>query len=223
MWQPSVRVGGEVLAWVSKFKYLGSMFHDTSSLDFDLARRIQLAATAFRALERPFFRRHCIPLGTRMLVYTAMVVSVLLYGCEAWAPTAAQLHHLEVFHRQRLRLILGVRAADRLSNDALYQRCRSPPLLSLIERRQLLWLAHLCRMPDHRIAKQALYSTMAAPGRSRKVGRMCTNLCDWYQRLVRVHLNRQRLRAAGYSGRASWRDVCMDRSGMKQFLPSNRC
>lgn len=166
--RPGMLVSGTRLQWVDKFKYLGSIFHETSNLDCELNRRIQLAAAAFRALEKPFFRQRCIPLRTRSLVYTIMVASVLLYGCEAWAITLEQLHRMEVFHRCRLRMMLGIRLSNRVSNSALYRRCYSSPLQDMIDRRQLRWLGHLCRMPDDRLAKQALYCTLIAPGHTRR-------------------------------------------------------
>ena len=59
----------------------------------------------------------------RMQVYHAAVLQTLLYGCEAWAPSAAQLQQLAVFHHTCLRAMLGIHRSDRVRNDAVYQRC----------------------------------------------------------------------------------------------------
>lgn len=218
-WRPPVTVGGQELAWVSRFKYLGSMFHQGGSLAFDLARRIQLAAVAFRRLEKPFFRQRCIPIRMRMLVYTAMVTSVLLYGGEAWALSAAQLHHLEVFHRQRLRKILGIRLSDRIASREVYERCGSTTVEVMLARRQLRWLGHLGRMQDDRIAKQVLYSTMAAPGRSRRRGRPPPAVCAAYKRLVQLHLTRSQMRECGLPRGSTWHTVCQDRALYRNLCP----
>jgi len=212
VWRPEIRVAGQALTWVDRFKYLGGMFAEGGGLDIDLSRRVQLAAAAFRRLERPFFRQNCIPLGVRMAVYTVMVVSVLLYGGEAWALSAAQLYYLEVFHRQRLRMILGVRRADRMSNAQLLSRCRAASIKDMLERRQLRWVGHLARMDSSRIARQMLYSTMAGPGRRRRAGRKGAHLDDAYTRLVRQRLGRARLRAEGYPCGTTWWRVAQDRS-----------
>lgn len=219
VWQPPVSVYGKQLAWVSKFKYLGSMFSDTGDLDLDLARRIQLAAAAFRQLERPFFRQQCIPLRTRMLVYTAMVTSVLLYGAEAWALSNAQLHMLEVFHRQRLRMIIGVRLADRVPNIDLYSRSGSTTIAAIVACRQFRWLGHLGRMGDSRLAKQMLYSTMAGEGRTRKRGRQAPTLCRAYSDLAKQRVCRRRLRDHGLPVGTTWLQLCQDRSIWKLFSP----
>ena len=218
-WRPAISVGGVLLRWVGRFKYLGSMLDEWGSVGLDLARRVQLAAGAFRRLEKPFFRQKCIRLGVRMLVYKVMVASVLLYGCEAWPLARAQRDYLGVFHRQRLRMILGVRLADRVSNERLFELCRSEDVCVAIDRRQLRWLGHLGRMGVGRIAKQMLYCTLAAPGRRRARGRPPPNLCTAYQALVREHLGRDRLRAAGLPPGSSWLSLCQNRRVYEGLMP----
>ena len=210
-WRPPVLVGGQPLVWTERFKYLGSIFHCSGGLDAEIAHRMQLAAYAFRVLERSFFRQQSISIRARMAVYTSMVTSVLLYGSEAWSLTAAQLQHLEVFHHQRLRMILGVRWADRISTEQLLAKCKSSRIADMIARRQLRWLGHLGRMAHDRLALQVLHSTMGGPGRRRRVGRPAPNLCDAYDALVREHLGSSRLRAEGLSRNATWLDACKDR------------
>jgi hypothetical protein len=182
--KPPIAVGGHVLEWVDKFKYLGSIFDSNDSVDAEVSHRIQLAAAAFHRLLRPFFQQRCIPRITRITVYKVMVISVLLYGSEAWALTARQLERLEVFHRACLRRILGVRRRDHISNARLHDRSRTQPIADLLAWRQLRWLGHLGRMGDDRLAKQMLYTTMAGPGRRRRVGQPHTRLTDTYMHLV---------------------------------------
>ena len=117
--KPPICVEGHELAWVDSFKYLGSKFDSNGGVDAEVGHRIQLAAAAFNRLLHPFFQQRCIRRATRITVYKVMVVSVLLYGSEAWALTASQLERLEVFHRACLRRILGVRRLDRVSNAGL--------------------------------------------------------------------------------------------------------
>ena len=67
----------------------------------------------------------------RPLVCSAsrLVIMRMLYKTlqESWALSSAQLQQLEVFHRQRLRMILGIRHPDRVSNDELYRQCLPSP------------------------------------------------------------------------------------------------
>ena len=218
-WRPPVIAGGRPLAWVEKFKYLGSNFSSTGSLDTELARRFQLAGHAFRQLATPFFRQRCIPMKTRVSVYNSLVVAVLLYGSESWALTRAQLQRLEVFHRQRLRMILGVRFSDHVSNGDLYRRCAATPIATMLDRRQLRWLGHLGRMDADRVAKQALYCTMWQPGRSRRPGTQPPSLGSTYKGLVDRYLSAAELRRAGLGRRATWWSACQNRAMFRQFIP----
>ena len=218
-WRPPVIVGFQPLAWVEKFKYLGSIVSSTSSLDAELGRRFQLAGHAFRQLATPFFRQRAIPIRTRVHVYNSLVLAVLLYGAESWALSSAQLQQLEVFHRQRLRMILGVRLSDMVSSDELYRRCSAAPIATLLDRRQLRWLGHLGRMAAPRVARQALYCTMWQPGRSRRPGAQLPSLGRTYQSLVHRYLSATVLRRAGLGRHATWWNACQNRTAFNQFIP----
>lgn len=221
-WRPPITVRREELRWVDKFKYLGSVFESGGSLEGELARRISLATHAFHLHERHVFRQRCIPLRTRVHVYTSLVMSVLLYGSESWALSDAQLERLEVFHRSRLRAILGVRMSQRIPNTDLLARCRTDTIATLLARRQLRWVGHLGRMPDTRLAKMLLHSTMRAPGRARRLGRPRGGLCQAYTALINGHMTRaaisRRLGVDTPRGE-TWLDWCQSREFFRSLLP----
>ena len=220
VWKPIICVDGQPLNWVGSFKYLGSAFHENGGLDAELNRRIQLAALAFRQLQRPFFRQRCIAMCVRMQVYSCMVTSVLLYGSEAWALNESQLERLEVFHRRCLRNMLGVRMADHVSNEVLRGRCNASTVNTMLTRRQLRWLGHLGRMGDCRIAKQMLYSTMAMVGRRRRVGRQPVRLCTRYTALVEAHFSRAKLRGLTIPREdCNWLAICKNRQLYNSLCP----
>ena len=56
----------------------------------------------------PLFRKHRISIQTKINMYRALVVSVLLYGSEAWATTLADRRRLDVFHMRCQRRVLCV-------------------------------------------------------------------------------------------------------------------
>lgn len=192
--RPPIAVGGEHIEWVDAFSYLGSTIASAGSMAAEHARRIQLAAGAFRRLERPVLRQRVISLRARVRLYMVMVTSVLLYGCESWALTRAQLDQLEVFHRCRLRMMLGARRARHMSTAAVLERCGVSPIETLVHRKQLRWLGHLARMAPGRVAKRVLYGTWASG--IRRTGRQPAALPDTYADLVNRYLSAPALRAA---------------------------
>ena len=55
-------------------------------------------------------------------------MTVVKYGSEAWALQKAEEDLLNVFQRNCLRIVLGDRMNDRISNSRLYEKCGSIPL-----------------------------------------------------------------------------------------------
>ena len=64
---------------------------------------------------------------------------------------------LDVFQRNCLRIVLGTRLTDRISNSRLYEKCGSIPLSGAIMTERLGWLGHLLRMKDERLPKIVLF------------------------------------------------------------------
>ena len=69
------------------FTYLGSLITNDGSSSRDITPRIVKAASAMYRLSNPLFHKHRISIQTKINMYRALVVFVLLYGSEAWATT----------------------------------------------------------------------------------------------------------------------------------------
>ena len=150
-----------------------------------------------------------------MQIFNSTVLAALFYGCEAWAPDAHHLQRLHVFHNRCLRSLLGVCRADHISNASLFRRCGTAEARTLLARRQLRWLGHLGRMGDERIAKQALYCTMRAPGRTRHPGcgaqRLADHFADLASKVLPPPAQLRKLFPAA-RGQRNWHAVCQDRA-----------
>jgi len=79
-------VHGDVLQQVHEFTYLGSILRDDCSLDSEVEHGIKAASSAFGRLLHRVFINHNLTIPTKVAVYKAVCVSVLLYGCEGWTP-----------------------------------------------------------------------------------------------------------------------------------------
>jgi len=47
-------------------------------------------------------------MATKIAVYKAICVSILLYGCELWTPYRRHIKTLEAFHIRCLKSIIGI-------------------------------------------------------------------------------------------------------------------
>ncbi len=82
-------------------------------------------------------------------MYRVLVVSVLLYGSEAWATTLADRRRLDMFFDMRCqRRILRVFWQQHISNHSIRERTKQPTASSILRQPRLRWFGHLHRMPS---------------------------------------------------------------------------
>ena len=111
----------------------------------DISRRISLGYAAFNKYKKAW--SHKIPLSKRLLLYEALVVSVLMYNSSCWAAPKSVLEKLDVVHRRHLRSILNYRYPNIISNMNLYKRCNAEPLSARVDRSRWRMLGHVLRGP----------------------------------------------------------------------------
>ena len=154
-----IEIRGEKVERVKDFVYLGSALDERGSCGVKIERRIRLDLWRFNELRKPVWSQSSISVKTKMQIYEATVLSVILYGCETWTCTDKDYKRLNIFHTKRLRAILGKRK-DEISNKNLYSRTRSGPLENKIRKARLRWAGHVRRMEDKRIPKRVLFGEL---------------------------------------------------------------
>ena len=90
---------------MEEVKYLGSWIDRTGGDDVDVDRRITAASKAFGALSSCVFRSPAVTKRVKAVVYMVVVLTVLLYGCEAWGLTVKNWKKLQSFHMKCVRTI----------------------------------------------------------------------------------------------------------------------
>jgi hypothetical protein len=163
---PQFFVSGNELKTVPQFTYLGSVLTSECSLTDEILRRIALASAAFGKLSRRVFYNHDLTISTKRSVYQAVCLSVLLYGCESWAPYRHQVKKLESFHTRCLQRILGLHWWDRVPHTDIRRRMGVPTLEETLLQRQLRWTGHVIRQPASRLPRRVLYGELATGHRS---------------------------------------------------------
>ena len=175
----------------------------------DISRRISLGYAAFNKYKKAWSNK--IPLSKRLILYEALVVSVLMYNSSCWAAPKSVLEKLDVVHRRHLRSILNYRYPNIISNKNLYKRCNAEPLSVRVDRNRWRMFGHVLRGPVDGPAYSSLVfaiNTLQYPGR---VGRPQSNLFSLIQRDLRdrdMFLNNMNdllyLRNIAYN-RVNWR------------------
>ena len=143
----------------------------------DMERRCTLAYIAFKKYKAVWEQRPRISLATRLKIYEAQVVSVLMYDCSSWSVPRQTLNLLDVCHRKHLRNILNIRFPICISNATLYKRCNTTPLSERVARARWKMFGHILRSqtnaPAMMALKFAVSSSLEMKGRR---GRHQTNL-----------------------------------------------
>ncbi|XP_035699634.1 uncharacterized protein LOC118432212 [Branchiostoma floridae] len=163
----NIRLRGEVLETVKSFPYLGSFLSDDCTMQKDIDNRIRAAHAAFGRLSKRVFLNHDLSLQTKIMVFQAIVLSTLLYGCEVWVLYRRDVKKLERFQQQKLRAILKIKWQDRVSNEAVLLQAKLPSIETTMARHRLRWAGHVKRMPTTRLPRQILYSQLESGTRLR--------------------------------------------------------
>jgi hypothetical protein len=145
---------------VEHFKYLGSYLSRNCRDDHDVHSRIISAGNAFGSLRKSIFSSCNISTAAKHSVYTSVILSILLYGCECWSLTEQLLDRLRVFHNQCIRSMCRVTRKHtwehRISSAELRARIGLHPIEFYIYHRQLFWLGNVSRMDFSRLPRRML-------------------------------------------------------------------
>jgi len=145
-------VEGEPVEQVSNFLYLGAVISGDGTIERDLDVRIQKANLAFIQLYK-IWNSRTIKTPTKIRIYKAAVITILLYGAEVWNTTKKQMKRFEVFHQSSLRRILKIRWFYHVSNEEVLRRAGIKSIETFIGAARLRWFGHVVRMPDSRLPK----------------------------------------------------------------------
>jgi len=89
---------GNVIPVVDRAKYLGGMLSRDGTDRVDVDARIAAATRAFGSLSTLVFKSASVSPAAKWGAYVALVLSILLYGCEGWCLTAALWRKLRSSH-----------------------------------------------------------------------------------------------------------------------------
>ena len=131
-----IQMNGQLLEEVDAFKYLGSTLTKDGRSTKEIKTRIGLATSAMARLNK-VWRSRDISFTTKMRLYKALVVSILLYGCESWTMTAETTKRIQTFETKSFRRLLGVPWQARKTNEFILQQVASlagpqEPLLATV-------------------------------------------------------------------------------------------
>lgn len=154
-------IDGVALNVVKEFPYLGCTISNDASLDREISTRLRKAGVAFGKLWHRVWKPKGVSLTTKIAVYRACVLSILLYGCQSWNTYRRHIQKLETFHHRCLRKIMGIPWQDLVPTTEVLDRAGLPFIETMIRKARLKWLGHVRRMPEHRYPLKILFSELS--------------------------------------------------------------
>ena len=162
-----IRVNGEKLDCVKRFKYLGAIITDEGSKPKILARIAQ--ATAALPKLKTIWNDRNIALSSKIRLMGSLVMSIFLYACESWTLTAETEKRIQAMEMRCLRKLLGITYREPITNEEVRNRNRQAigphkDLLTTVKQRKLRWYGHITRSTG--LAKTVMQGTVQ--GRRRR-------------------------------------------------------
>ena len=108
---------------------------------------------------------HNLRLLTKVAVYKAVCLSVLLYGCETLTLYSKHVKLLNAFHMRCIKTIFGLTWKDRVPHTEMLTRTGLQSIESMLLKNQLRWVGHVYRMPPERYPRKVLYGQLATGSR----------------------------------------------------------
>ena len=140
---PTFSINGNQLKNYENLTYLGSNLSFSGELTNEIQRLINVVSSALSRLSKCVLGNQNLTIHTKIVVYNAVVISTILYGCGTWVPYRRHIRLLESFHIRRLQLILGLRWWHKVTHFEIRSRAGIPTIEFMLLHHQLRWLGHV--------------------------------------------------------------------------------
>lgn len=137
---------GTYMSFTPVFKYLGTVISWDLRENKDVQARIKAANKIFGSAKATFWSNSRVPFELRMRFYKAIVVNVLLWGCESWAIQSKEVQALRVFQFRCLRSILKINIMHKISRVRILKMCQVQDIIQTMDLRRIKWIEKLSFM-----------------------------------------------------------------------------
>ena len=144
----SWEIDGERVETVSDFIFLGSKIIADGDCSHEIKRCLLLGRKVMTHLDS-IFKNRDITLPTKVHLVKAMVLPVVMYGCESWTVKKAECQRIDAFELWCWRRLLRVPWTARRSNQTILKEIsRGCSLEGLMLRLKLQYFGHLMQRVD---------------------------------------------------------------------------
>ena len=116
-------VDGEKVGVVRDFVFLGANIDDSGSCKGEMLRRLALGRASMTGLNK-IWKDKYITIATKCRIVNALVLSVVLYGCESWTIRKAERTTIDSFELWCWRRLLRIPWTARRTNKSVIEEIK---------------------------------------------------------------------------------------------------
>jgi len=139
-----VRIDGQIVEQVMKFKYLGSVISEDGGCSEEVKVRIGMAKDAFKKRRELMTKNMNMDLRKKMV--KTLIWPVALYGCETWTLKKEECRKLNAFEMWIWRRMMNVSWKDKKTNEEVLQMVKEGrEIVDIVTQRKKNWIGHIVR------------------------------------------------------------------------------
>jgi len=146
---------GQIPESLDRFCYLGSVQDSNRTSGPDILRRLGVATSSMSTFSRVWSQKR-LSLKTKLCIYQTCILSIVLYGLEAWMLLSKDFKRLQAFYMQCQRRILGVVWKDIVCNTTVVEATSLPQVRDIISTRRAAHFCHVVRLGEQTPSHPAL-------------------------------------------------------------------
>ena len=143
------------IAVFDEFVYRGALTHSSVHSSNNIQRHSGFTRSAMQNSDYCIWRSR-LALSTKLLLYNACILPIMLYRSECWAPSKADARKIDALDQWCLRWILDIRWCQHVSNREVWRITEQTPFTLIIQKRCLMLFGHLARMDGSADARRIL-------------------------------------------------------------------
>ena len=142
-----IKLSGDVVGEVERFKYLGSVIQKDGGFEEDMKHRIKCGWTKWREASGILCDKR-IPIRLKGKFYKAVVRPAMMYGTECWAVGRKIEQRMSVAEMRMLRWMSGVTREDKIRNEYIRGSIGVASIVDKMRENRLRWLGHVLRREE---------------------------------------------------------------------------
>ena len=143
---PHITIGGTELKAVYQFTYLGCTITSDAKIDRVVGNKLTKANNAFSRLYKRVSNSKHLKKGTKISIYRAFILTILLYSSESRVTYYHQQWLLKCFHRHCLHTILNTHLNNYITNVEVFDQAEITNIEDMLLKSQLCWVGYVTKM-----------------------------------------------------------------------------